>query len=57
MNIRWNDYETLMIGFEFSRHDIWVGCYWDDRTRTMYVCPFPMVVFSFRKQWWFGPKE
>jgi hypothetical protein len=27
----------------FRWYDLWVGAYWDRHTRTLYVCPLPMV--------------
>lgn len=27
---------------------LWVGAYWSHRLRTLYLCPFPMLVVSLR---------
>jgi hypothetical protein len=27
----------------FRWYDLWVGFYWDRKTRTLYICPLPMI--------------
>lgn len=27
----------------FRWYDLWVGAYWDHQSRTLYVCPVPML--------------
>jgi hypothetical protein len=27
----------------FRWYDLWIGAYWDRATRTLYVCPVPML--------------
>ena len=40
----------MTIRFLFEPRDLWVGLYWDDRKRRLYVLPLPMlgVVIDFR---------
>lgn len=34
--------------FFFRWYDLWVGAYWDRKTRELYVCPLPMVGVKLR---------
>ncbi len=27
----------------FAWYDLWVGAYWDQKARVLYVCPLPML--------------
>jgi len=27
----------------FRWYDLWIGAYWDRRSRVLYVCPLPMI--------------
>lgn len=33
----------MKIRFVFAWYDLWVGAYWDRRSRTLYMLPVPMV--------------
>jgi hypothetical protein len=35
----------------FRWYDLWIGAYWDRHSRTLYVCPVPMlgVAISFKE--------
>lgn len=30
----------------FAWYDIWVGAYWSQEKRTLYICAFPMICLS-----------
>lgn len=36
--------------------DLWIGAYWERRTRTLFILPLPMigVAISFRGKTWLG---
>lgn len=38
----------MKLNVYFAWYDIWVGAYWAGVTRTLYICPLPMIVFCFR---------
>lgn len=33
----------------FRWYDLWIGAYWDRATKTLYVCPLPMVGVRIRR--------
>ncbi len=32
---------------KFVWYDFWVGAYWNEQKRKLYICPLPMIVFEF----------
>ena len=38
------------IKLSFVWYDVWVGLYYDRVSKTIYFCPFPMIVFSYQKR-------
>lgn len=38
----------IEFALQFLWYDIWIGAYWDRDNKKLYVCPLPMVVFSFK---------
>lgn len=39
----------MEIKMQFAWYDFWIGIYYDRKEKTLYFCPLPMVVFSFRR--------
>lgn len=37
---------TMKVRVAFAWYDMWVGAYWDRRTRTLYVCLLPMLLIE-----------
>lgn len=38
----------LTVRVRWAWYDLWVGAYWDRRSRVLYVCPLPTLVIEFR---------
>ena len=36
----------MKVSLRFLWYDMWVGAYWDRASRTLYLCPLPMVVIK-----------
>ena len=34
----------------FAWYDFWVGAYYDRKSRTLYICPLPMLVIKLEAQ-------
>jgi hypothetical protein len=32
----------------FAWYDFWIGCYWNIKDHTLYICPLPCVVISIK---------
>ncbi len=38
----------MSITIRFAWYDMWIGAFWDRKSRVLYVCPLPMVLVTFR---------
>jgi hypothetical protein len=36
----------VKVRFKFAWYDLWVGAFWDRKSRTLYVCPLPCLLVS-----------
>lgn len=36
----------MKVSLFFARYDFWVGFFYDQKKRTLYICPLPMVVIK-----------
>lgn len=41
------EYQRIKATFKFVWFDIWMGAYYDEVTKTLYLCPAPMLCFIF----------
>lgn len=39
----------MKVSVNFLWYDFWIGLYYDRRNKTLYFCPFPTIVFSFKR--------
>ena len=46
----WEEIRVPKIKFKFIWYDFWVGFYWDRKTKTLYICPLPMLVIEIRNE-------
>lgn len=39
----------MTIRFKFAWYDVWIGAFWDQKKKVLYVCPLPMclVIITF----------
>jgi len=44
----------LKARLRFRWFDMWVGLFWERETRTLYLCPLPMVVISIWREYIVG---
>lgn len=35
----------MRVRFLFAWYDLWIGAYWDRKSRSLYVLPIPMLGF------------
>lgn len=54
LNSSWNvgyypDYENRKFEFEFffAWYDLWIGAFYNQKDKTLFICPLPCVVFKF----------
>ncbi len=36
----------MKVRLKFAWYDIWVGAFWDGKSKILYVCPFPMCLIE-----------
>ena len=36
----------MRVRAKFAWYDIWVGVFWDRKSRILYVCPLPMLLIE-----------
>lgn len=41
----------MKVRFLFAWYDLWIGAYWDSKSRRLYILPLPMVgvVLEFKR--------
>jgi hypothetical protein len=42
-------FDDYRIRFAFLWFDLWIGAFWDQKSKTLYVCPIPCFVISIRR--------
>lgn len=40
----------LKVSFFFAWYDAWVGAFYDQKKRVLYVCPLPFCVFKIERK-------
>lgn len=40
------NYPPVRVSLDFLWYDLWVGAFWDRKSKTLYVCPLPCVVIK-----------
>lgn len=38
----------MHISVHFAWYDMWIGAYWNRASRTLYICPLPMLMVKIR---------
>lgn len=40
----------MKVSMFFAWYDCWVGLFYDQKKKTLYICPLPMVVIKLEKK-------
>jgi len=40
----------MKIRIFFAWFDMWIGAYWSEKNKTLYICPLPMCVIAIAKE-------
>lgn len=40
----------MKVSFFFAWYDAWLGAFYDQKKRVLYVCPLPCCVFKFERK-------
>ena len=40
----------MRVKLMFKWYDFWVGAYWSAESRTLYICPLPMLVVALQRE-------
>jgi hypothetical protein len=38
----------MTLEVKFAWYDLWIGAFWDRKTKTLYVCPLPTLLLVIR---------
>jgi len=44
----WHGWGQPKVQVFLAAFDFWVGGYWSKKSRTLYICPLPMLVVAFK---------
>lgn len=47
--------EEVKISFFFAWYDLWIGFYFDNKSKALYICPIPCCVFKIEKRYSISP--
>ena len=36
----------MKVTLQFKWYDLWIGFFWDKKSKTLYFCPLPMLVIK-----------
>ena len=45
----------MRISFFFSWYDFWIGLFYDGKSKILYICPLPCLVFKIEKKYSISP--